>query len=536
MGQERAVYPLTSPQRDVWVHQMLHPTLPLYNIGCYTQINGAVDPALFKSAIEIVVRRHDSLRTLFLPGTEGLPKQIFLKDMAVTVPLHDFSSVRDPYAAALIWMKQQFVRPFSLFKAPLFEYAMLKVNARCYLWYYKYHHLIVDGWSASLLVRSVAETYTQLINGRKPSLEAPSYAAFVQDDLAYRKSKRYEASRCYWKNQYTSLPDPLFTPRDGYRLLPKTTPSNHLTLCLERSRFDRLKTLAANYKASVFHVLLGALYVYFTRTAQIEEFVVGLPALNRSGPQLKKTCGLFVGTNAARLRFGADLSFIDLVRDIGSMLKKNYRHQRFPISKLNQEVGIHQAGRKQLFDIILSYEKFDFDALFDSATSHTKTLFHGHEQTPLMICVHEHHDDGDVALDWVFNLAFFDPFEIEQIQARFALILEQVLDRFDMPVSALPLLTEADRRRLLALHRNTDEHERSSSTILDLFRQQAGESPDRTAMVFRGERITYGELNIRTNRLARHLAELRVRAEDRVGICVDRSLDVVIGPWGIMKA
>ena len=126
------LYPLTSPQREIWFDQMLHPSLPLYNVGGYMQIDGAVDPQLFEQAVNLLVQRHDALRIVLVLDTEEMPMQTFLENLPVTLPFHDFSGENDPCQAALAWMQEQFVLPFDLYDKPLCRFALLKIAENCF--------------------------------------------------------------------------------------------------------------------------------------------------------------------------------------------------------------------------------------------------------------------------------------------------------------------------------------------------------------------------------------------------------------------
>ncbi|MCP5008138.1 MAG: hypothetical protein GY941_30005, partial [Planctomycetes bacterium] len=188
-------YPLSSPQREIWFDQMLYPSVPLYNVGGYVQINGAIDSKLFEQAMNYLVQRHDALRTVLIHGTEEMPMQTFLEDLPVTVRCYDFSVENGLSQSALVWKQQQFVLPFDLYEIPLFHFALLKIDENCFFWFKKYHHLIVDGWSISVINQSLAEIYTQLLKGQKVEHVKPSYLEFVNNDRTYLESVRYQKHR-----------------------------------------------------------------------------------------------------------------------------------------------------------------------------------------------------------------------------------------------------------------------------------------------------------------------------------------------------
>ncbi|MCP5077295.1 MAG: hypothetical protein GY951_04480 [Psychromonas sp.] len=239
----------------------------------------------------------------------------------------------------------------------------------------------------TVIKQSLAEIYTQLKKKQKVEHVKPSYLVFVNNDRAYIESERYEVHRHYWLEKYQTLPGPLFTPRYLSQFADKIPPSERRVLSLARPFYNSLIALAKSCEVTTFHLILGSLYVYLTRTSQAEELVVGLPVLNRPSATFKDTVGLFVGVSAARLSFGTDVSVKTLLQSIGRELKQNYRHQRWHISELNREIGLHQVGRKQLFDISVSYEKHVYDTSLESYPTQAKALLHGYEVTPLMIYV-----------------------------------------------------------------------------------------------------------------------------------------------------
>src|SRR5262249_11044276 len=155
------------------------------------------------------------------------------------------------------------------------------------------------------------------------------------------------------------LPEPLLKPRYGEARVEPVARSERRSLKLSRSLYDQLIAFAKSNNSTTFQVILAALYVYFVRAGEREELVVGLPVLNRSNAAHKATAGLFVGVSAVRFGFGADLSFIELLRSIARALKQDYRHQRFPVSELNREVTLRRTGRLQIFDLRVSYERHD---------------------------------------------------------------------------------------------------------------------------------------------------------------------------------
>lgn len=252
-------YPLTSTQREIWFDQMLHETVPRYNIGGYAKIPGRIDPALFEQAINLLIQKHDALRTILteVKDEDGLPLQTFIDKLPVSVPVRDFSGEEDAEHAALVWMRRRFDQPFELFGKPLFRYDLVKINDECYYWLMQYHHLIADGYAVALLHRSLAHLYTQLAQGHTPDLASFSYTHYISDDRAYVASDKFEQHRRYWLKEYPTLPEPIRQPRYRSQFADNLIGSGCEAWFLPRDVYQQLNDLAKQQQVTFLPVMLG---------------------------------------------------------------------------------------------------------------------------------------------------------------------------------------------------------------------------------------------------------------------------------------
>nr|WP_254227806.1 non-ribosomal peptide synthetase [Burkholderia gladioli] len=528
---------MTAAQREIWLDQAVHGDAPVYKIGGYTRIAGSVDAACFERAVNLLVARHDALRLVLVPGEngEGLPRQAVAKTLTVEVPLHDFSAEPDPDAAAIAWARQRLAESFPLDGRPLFRFELARIDATNFLFTLNFHHLIVDGWAIGLLVDSLARIYSALAEGREPELDAPSYLEFVEQDRAFRESPQFERQRAYWLDKYRSVPDPLFAPRSRERFDGPVAPSGHHALCLPRAFYDRIAAFARRCESTPFHVILGLLHVYFSRTAQRDELAIGLPILNRSNARMRQTAGMFTGVSAVRLGYDPAQRFDELLKSLGQTLKQDYRHQRFPISELNRSLGLLQARRAQLFDISVSYERDDYDMRFGESPAQVHMCSNGHEQLPLALHIRENRFDANAWIHFMYNRAYFEQEEVEAIGARFEQLLGQVLEDARVPVADLRLPTAGELARLRAWSASPAAFERDEP-LHRLFEARAAQTPDAVALEFEGQRLSYGELNAWANRVAHRLVGLGVKPDDRVAICVERGPGMIAGLLGVLKA
>ncbi len=211
-------YPLTAAQRDIWLEQMVQGD-SLYNIGGYLHIEGVVDAERFQQAIDLLVQKHDALRTVLLREADagGVPMQMLADTLAVQVPVHDLSDLPDPQASAQAWVEQRMAMAFPLDGGPLFRLALLKLNGASFYFVIQVHHIVLDGWSIGLMFKELGELYSALESNQTPDVAAPSYVAFIEDDARYRDSPRFARERQYWLEKYQEVPPPLFVARNRDR-------------------------------------------------------------------------------------------------------------------------------------------------------------------------------------------------------------------------------------------------------------------------------------------------------------------------------
>nr|VFJ65121.1 MAG: HAD-superfamily phosphatase, subfamily IIIC/FkbH-like domain-containing protein [Candidatus Kentron sp. FW] len=450
---ENEHYPLSSSQLDFWFDQILHPDVPLYNVGGYVRIAGPIDPTLFEQALGSVIAQNDALRIILHEG-DDLPTQTFAEDVPWKLDFRDLSGEADPHGAALAWMREEFVRPFPLYEKPLFRFGLCKAAEDCWYWLNKYHHLLVDGWGISLIVQRVAEAYSALVGGQAIEANAYSFRDVIEDDRDYLNSARCLRAREYWRDKYRELPEPILTPRHAAHFQGRTIPSRRATLCLARDFYDRLTGLAQAHGASIFHVILGAFYCYFTRIHRREDLTVGLPTLNRNKATLKRTVGLFAGICPAWFRLGTDVSFIALMEGIGKELQADYRHQHLPMGQILREIGTHRDPR--LFDLTLSYASHDYDVRFHGAPSRSNFLANGFypQSHGLFVTVEEFHRQEDVNVYFDYSLGFFEGAGIERLKTGLESLLGEVLRQPDVPIRELPILADAEPGGRLKFHHN----------------------------------------------------------------------------------
>ncbi|RCW99774.1 MULTISPECIES: non-ribosomal peptide synthetase [Kosakonia] len=531
-------FPLSSDQQAIWFAQTLNPELTNYNIGSVMIIDGNIVPDIIVKAFDSVIKRHDVFRLRMVAGTS--PAQYFDSSALPLMEFKDFSTTDNPINEAEQYVNLNFTQPFNLAER-LWRSALIFAGNNRWYWQLCCHHIIADGTSLSLLNAELSENYSRLIRGEHLSESASlSYTDFVASDAAYLGAKQCIKDQAFWLERYTALPPQLFQP-----LVTARTPASYLpepvSWMLEESLFQRIEQAASLYGLSVLHFMYALFACYFKRVKNVDDIVFGIPLHNRKNARQKAAVGMYASVIPVRIRLTEKDSFSDVMQKAADELRICYKHQRLPITEINRRIKKQQhTDRANVFDMSLSYEPYDVNIHLEGATIQTIKPHH-RAQYPLAITINQYAITGNnkqsksVCVEFNYSLDYFTPADIQVMQSRLAVLLEGALQNVDTPVSLLPVLSPHERQQLLQ-PAHVIESGASNLLVHEMFEAQVRRSPQAIAAVFEGSSLTYDALNRRANRLAHQLIRLGVHPNDRVAICLERGLNMVIGILGILKA
>ncbi|RMQ47757.1 Amino acid adenylation [Pseudomonas cichorii] len=535
LDQETPAYGLASVQQGIWLDQMAHPELPYYNIGMAMEIRGEIDVPLFEKAIQLVAERHDSLR-LSLGVQDGVACQRVLPQVDVALEVVDFSAEQNPQAVARAYLREEFRRPFPSLTGVLWSVRLVRCGPQLYYWLTRYHHLMTDGISVMLMGRAVEQAYNGLLMGENDPPQGPSYLSFLEEDQGYLESSRFERDRGFWQEVFAELPPPLLQQRFA---VPGSgiAPSAQAQRMIPRKLFNELADFASGQGMSLAHVFMTVISTYFCRTTGVDSIVIGMPVHNRTNARQKATVGMFSSVSPIRLEVDPQSSLMDLMQVTAAQLRRCYRHQRFPIAELNRTLKLAQQGRRQLFDVSLSFESLNGDATLGGQETEIFTQDNGYERLPLAIFVRDYHASDDVYLDFNFNTAFFTLEEVLVIQQRLLSMFEALIEHHTLPVAQFPIMPQAEHDHVLHTFNATQRDYPRDELIHALFEQQVERTPLASAVSdHNGQALSYETLNRRANQLAHQLIALGVVPDSRVAVALRRSNELVIALLAILKA
>ncbi|MYM28287.1 amino acid adenylation domain-containing protein [Duganella sp. CY15W] len=530
-----ALYPLSSPQHAVWLDQSLAPDLPSYNIGIVVQVDGSLDFDCFEAAIEHVVQTSDALRIVLEPGEDGC-QQHFAAGIGPSLQRFDFRGEEDPEAHAWSHIKQAFSTPFDLYASRLWFMHWMEIAPGRALWLVCFHHLVSDGMSISLFGSALVEAYNRLLHKQAPEAAVPSYSDFVTWDGEYFTSPRYVKDREFWLERFAQLPEPLFEP--GVRKGRSERPFGQAVWQLERAAYTRLNEVAAEHGGSSTHFLMAVLAAYFSRTFNRSgEVVIGMPVHNRTGATQRRTVGMFSSVIPVGVLVDHEQPFSRILQDVAAELKRGYRHQRFPLTEIHRHLLSGVSDRRGLFDIQLSVEGFMGDLQFEGDIQ-TKTfpLHNGYERQPLGIYVRDYEQEKPVHIEFNFDTGLLTLDEVRQHVTRIERFTLAAIAAPEASLLALPVMDDAEHRLVIEAFNNKQRDYGAETTVHALFEQQVSQTPDAVALEYEGQRLSYVELNRQANQLALYLRELGVQPDDRVALCFERGIGLIVAIVATLKA
>ncbi len=527
---------LSLAQREVWLDQRAWPGSAHLNIGGGAFLVGLLDLAVFRRALALLVAENEALRLAPLPDGS---QRLLPPDAEPVLEVVDCSGAEDPKQAMQQWWQQRMTEPFALDGRSPWRFALLHASDTLHGLTIQFHHLVMDGWGTSQVMRRWSEIHNALSRGEAPEPPAvPGYRAFIDESNAYRSSPGFERDARFWRERIPNLPTPLIERR--YRQnRPDTLPAASLAFHrVPRADYERLRTHAAAREQSGFNLVLAALVLYFARICERRDVVVGVPALNRGGRRYTDTMGMFVGVVPVRIEVSPDMPLADLVAGVGSAMRAALRHPRYPLSELGRDLQMIRASRDGLFDVLLSFERQDYAVGFGAAQLvESRQLFSGVARFPLGVTVCEFHAEQDVELALEASAACFAPGEVELLGRRLWYLLEALMAApAGTTVDQVELLPPEERWHVVhGQHQEVACHE-TPETFVALFERQVALRPDAVALVWDGGRMDYLTLDRRANRLARHLVGLGAGPDRIVALALERSPDLVLAQLATAKA
>ena len=523
--------PLTSAQLGMWYAQCLDPLSPAQNTAECLLIDGRLDPELFAAALRQVTAEADALRVRIEDTPDG-PRQRIQTCVELPFTVRDLRAGADAEKQAEACMRADLAEPCDLAAGPLFRHALFRVGEERWLWYQRVHHLVMDGYGYSLLVRRTAEVYSALARGAEPGPRTfGTLADLVASDMAYRSSDAFTADRAHWMAAFAGRPDP---PRlAGRSALPSRT-FRRSTTHLASEATQRLRELAARQRASWPDVLIAAQALYTARATGRSDIILGLPMMGRMGSVALRVPGMVMNVLPLRLTVTPESTFAELVRQVVLGVREARRHQRYRYEDIRRDLGLLGENRG-LVGPLVNVMPFDYGVDFAGAPARARNLSAG-PVDDLTVNIYDRADGRGLRIDHDGNPTLYNAAELAAHQRRFRTLVERLIDANpDLPLATHPVATP-DELTLVLDKFNQTTHTVPPTTLIGPIEAQAARTPNATALEYGDASLTYAELNARANRLAHHLQSCGAGPGTVAAVSVPRSVELIVALLAVLKA
>ncbi|MFP2900473.1 amino acid adenylation domain-containing protein, partial [Corallococcus sp. 4LFB] len=531
--------PLSFAQQRLWFLDQLEPQGAFHNVPAALRLQGLLDVTALERAFAELFRRHEALRTVFR-AQEGRPLHVILPVPESPVSRQDLRGLPElaREEEALRQAQEEARRPFDLARGPLLRVTLLQLAERQHLLLLTMHHIVSDGWSMSVLVRELVALYEAFRTGKpSPLPELPlQYADYAAWQRQWLEQGALAQQLAWWKRQLDGAPQTVDLPTDRPRPTVQSHKGEQLQVLVPPEVMTRLQALCRREGVTLFMALLAGFQVVLSRYTRRTDIVVGTDIANRNRAETEGLIGFFVNQLVLRGDLGGDPTVRELLSRARETALSAYAHQDLPFEELVKELNPKRSlGQAPLFQVKLVLQnapvsRLELPGLELSPVGQEATR----AKLDLTVAVQE--TPQGLACVWEYATDLFDGDTVARMAKHFEQALEGLSREASRRLSSLSLLTDAERHTLLDAWNDTRTEVLPGPTATALFEAQAARTPDALAAVYGDTSLTYAQLDAKANQLAWHLKQSGVGLESRVGLCVERSLDMAVGILGILKA
>ncbi|NEO77384.1 amino acid adenylation domain-containing protein [Moorena sp. SIO4G3] len=543
ISREQAI-PLSFAQQRLWFIEKMALSSNAYNMPLTLNLVGKLDYVALEKSLNQIIARHETLRTTF-SEINGTPVQVIQPSFELELPKKDLSglTLSEQTTKLQQLLQQENEQRFNLEVDPPIRAQLFKLGTTEHILQITLHHIASDGWSVTVLPKELSAIYTATLQEEpSPLPELPiQYADFAVWQRNYLQGETLSSQLNYWKQKLLDLPK-LQLPTDHPRPAVQTFNGAGIPIKIPATLTSKVKQLTQKQGTTLFMTLLAVFKVLLSRYSGQESIAVGTPIANRNRSEIEGLIGFFVNSLVMYTDLGGDPSFTEVLNRVKQTALEAYGHQDIPFEKLVEELQPERSlSQNPLFQVVFAVQE----------SEHMKPSFRlpnlevelgwerwmGDQMTVRMdLELHLWLEGEEIKGLCAYNRDLFSAETISRMLSHYENLLSAAVETTERPVSQLPLMTEPELEQILVEWNNTKTDYPNDKCIHQLFEQQVENNPNSIAVVFEQQKLTYSQLNSKANQLAHYLQKLGVVPETLVGICVERSVEMVVGLLAILKA
>nr|WP_081431391.1 non-ribosomal peptide synthetase [Moorena bouillonii] len=531
--------PLSFAQQRLWFLEQLQQSSSVYNEQTALHLRGSVDVTILEQVLTEIVNRHEVMRSNFTM-VDGSPVMVISPHLKITLPIVDLQQLTEPEQFAQLQQLavEEAQRPFDLAEGLLLRVSLLRLGEEEHVLLLTIHHIIWDGWSMGVFIEELSALYSAFCSQQpSPLPELPiQYRDFASWQRQWFTGEVLENQLNYWKKQLAGIPTLLELPTDRPRPPVQTSQGSSLDFELNGELTQKLQALSQASGATLYMTLLAAWATLLYRYSAQEDIAIGSPIANRTRQEIEPLIGFFANTLVLRNDLSGNPSFLELLARVRSCAMDAYANQDVPFEQLVEVLKPERSlSHSPLFQVMFGFQQAQIQKQeLASLTLTPLVLKSAMVKFDLTLLMEKTESGIEARLE--YNSDLFDQQTIVRMVGHFQTLLAGIVANPQAQVSKLPLLTAAERQQLLVEWNNTNSDYPQDKCVHQLFEEQVERTPDAVAVVFKNQQLTYQQLNTKANQLAHYLRSVGVEADVLVGLCVERSLEMIVAMLGILKA
>jgi len=499
-----------------------------YNIPAVMVVEGKLEKEKIEEAFTKLAKRHEAFRTSFELREEEIVQRIH-KEVELNVEYIELNEVEEKTIDEVV---KKFIKPFDLLVAPLLRVKLVKIDQEKHVLMIDMHHIISDGTSMGIIVDEFSKLYKGEELG-KLKIQYKDYSAWQNEALTSENIKRQEE---YWMKVFGGEVPVLDMPTYYKRPTIQSFEGESIDFKIDKDLAEKIKKIGKNNGTTLYMTLLTTYNILLSRYSGQEDIIVGSPIAGRPHADLQRIVGMFVNTLAMRNFPKGEKTFKDFLQNVKKNALSAYENQDYQFDALVEKLDIRKdLSRNALFDTMFVLQNTDAEGI-DIDSLKFKPYSFENKISKFDITLSAVEAGEEIAFNIEYCTKLFKRETIERVIEHFINILREVVENPEIKISEIEMLSKEEKRKILVDFNDTKADYPKDKTIHELFEEQVEKSPDNIAVVFEDKKLTYRELNEKANRLARILREKGVEPDTIVGIMVERSLDMIIGIMGILKA
>ena len=531
--------PCSLAQRRLWFIEQMEGGKPVYYIRCQLRLRGDLNETALRCALDGIVARHELLRSRFV-AVDGSPWLEVSAEGSLPYEVVDLSQLDGGERGAVLdeLLTQEGYRRFDLANGPLARGSLVRLNLDENLLVLTVHHIVSDGWSRGVMFSELAELYTAQIEHRSPDLPLLEiqYSDYAQWQIDRLEGEKLERQIGYWRRTLQDAQTQLELPSDRPRPPVQSYRGAHVAVRLDESLSTRLRDLARSHEMTLFMILHAGWTILLSRLSGQDDIVSGTPIANRQRRELEGLIGFFVNTLAIRLKVRDDQKISEFLLGVREVILEAYEYQDVPFDQVVEALQPERdLSRNPIFQVMFALQN---TRRSDMALPGVSVTLEGGESDYSLFDLHLllEEQEGRIEGSLYYSTDLFDQQTIERWISCLVVLLQDMVGDADRMVGALQILSETDRKLVVDGFNGMETAFPSEKMLHEIIEDQVEESPDRIAVQCEGQLLSYGALNAGANRMAQDLRAKGMMSGELVGICSERSLEMVVGLLAILKA